>query len=350
VTIASYRRALPPLVALAALALAACSGGGQDAASPAASPSLSSSIGAAPAPVVRDANAGRSLTAVDPCSLVTQVTSKIVLTKVKLGALPGTRACHWAASALDADLTGSRYSVGILIYDHAGLSRLSALPKSEVKVTAYPALSGHQARLVKDPGTAQCTVSIGVTGSSRVDVAVYGSSLTANCAGATEVAPLVAGQLPGGTGSGGSAQPPGGGGAPSGPLATVDPCSLTAKVTVKLTRLKSGQGYCQWVYSSSKNIRTAQIEQVEVDLVYTAGLGGIASSPSITMTPYPALDGHQARQAIEASLNTCLISVGVSGSSRVDVGVDDYLGSAVGACTLARRVAPMIAQQLPAGS
>jgi hypothetical protein len=347
VTIASYRRALPPLVALAALALAACSGGPDAGASP-ASPSVSSAT--VPAPVVRDANAGRPLTAVDPCSLVTQVTSEIVLTKVKLGALPGTRACHWAASALDADLTGSRYSVGILIYDHAGLSRLAALPKSEGNVTAYPALSGHQARLVKDPGTAQCTVSIGVTGSSRVDVAVYGSSLAANCAGAAEVAPLVAGQLPGGTATGGSAQPAGGAGAPSGPLAAVNPCSLTAQVTVKLTKLKSGQGYCQWVYSSSKNIRTAQIEQVEVDLVYTAGLGGIAGSPSMTVTPYPAIAGHQARQAIEASLHTCLISVGVTSSSRVDVGVDDYLGSAVGACTLARRVAPMIAQQLPAGS
>jgi hypothetical protein len=338
-----------PLALLAAVTIAGCSAGGPRT----AAVGHSSAAGAPPAappsatPAARNANAGRPLSAVDPCSLGSQLTAGIDLVKVKAGALPGTRACNWEAAKLDADLTGSKYAMSVYVYDHAGLPAATA-PGSGDTVTHYPSLGGHQARLVKNAGTGKCAVALSVTSSSRADVSVYGSSLAADCAAATAAAPAVAGQLPGGQpgSTGADAAVPAS--APRGPLAAVDPCSLGAPVKAGLAVVKSGPGYCQWVYGTTKSIKTAQIEAVEVDFVYGAGLGGIVRSPDVTMAPYPAVDGHRASTETVPSLNSCFISVGVTASSRVDVGVDDYLGTYAGACALVRKFAPMLARQLPA--
>jgi hypothetical protein len=362
------------LALLLAVTMAGCSAGGprtaataQGHSSAAGTPAAASPAGGPPAaaspaaarpaaatPAARNANAGRSLSAVDPCSLGSQLTAEIDLVKVKAGALPGTRACNWEAAKLDADLTGSSYAVSVYIYDHAGLPAATA-PQSGDTVTHYPSLEGHQARLVKNAGTGKCTVALSVTASSRADVSVYGSSLAADCAAATAAAPAVAGQLPAVAGQLPGGQPGSAGSgaagpasAPRGPLAAVAPCSMGARVTAGLTVVKSGPGYCQWVYGTTKSIKTAQIEAVEVDFVYGAGLRGIVPSPDVTMAPYPAVDGHRASTETVPSLNSCFISVGVTASSRVDVGVDDYLGSYAGACALARKFAPMLARQLPA--
>jgi hypothetical protein len=339
-----------PLAAFVAVTIAGCSSGGPAAApAPASQAGRSSAAPATPA-AAPNANALKPLSAVDPCSLVGQVTPMIELTKVKTPALKGARSCNWEAASMDADLTSRRFALNVNIYARSSLKKLSGLPRSEDAVTTYPSLAGHPARLVKNAGTGECYVSIGVTSSSRVDVTAFGGALGANCAGVMAAAPLIAGQLPGGRPGGTSAAPADRGFAPAGPLAAVAPCSLGTGIKVKLTKTKTGQNYCQWVYASSKNISTAQIEGVEVDLVYAGGVGAIAHSGSLTMVALPAVAGHPARLVTETGTNSCFVALGVSGSSRVDVGVDDYLGNAGLACKLAQQVAPAVAAQLPAAS
>jgi hypothetical protein len=346
VPIVRYRPAVVPLAVLAAVAIAGCSTGGPHAAAPAQGGSSAARAPAAATPAVRDANAGRSLSAVDPCSLGAQVTPIIDLTKVKAGSPDGTRGCTWHASALDADLTGTDYTLSVYIFDHDGLPREDVPPPGET-ITKYAGLAGHQTRLVKNAGTEACTVSIAVTSSSRVDVVVYASALAADCAAATEAAPAVAGQLPGGQPGSSGAQPVAAN-APSGPLAAVDPCSLGAQDRAGLTKVKSGRGFCEWVSGSPKSVPSSQFEAVEADFVYSSGLDGIVHDPDVTIAAFPSVAGHPASLATIPPLNSCVISLGVTSSSRVDVGVDDYLGSAAAACQLARKVAPVLARKLPA--
>jgi len=171
VPIVRYRPAVVPLAVLAAVAIAGCSTGGPHAAAPAQGGSSAARAPAAATPAVRDANAGRPLSAVDPCSLGAQVTPIIDLTKVKAGSPDGTRGCTWHASALDADLTGTDYTLSVYIFDHDGLPREDVPPPGET-ITKYAGLAGHQTRLVKNAGTEACTVSIAEKAASIICTSV----------------------------------------------------------------------------------------------------------------------------------------------------------------------------------
>jgi hypothetical protein len=104
---------------------------------------------------------------------------------------PGARACLWDKNA---DASSPGYTVAIGIYDHAGLDQLNS---TAFTITNYQ-VGKHQGRLSKDPAGHTCIVSIGVTGTSRVDVVgVDGAGRQEQaCTVATLVAPSVEQKLP----------------------------------------------------------------------------------------------------------------------------------------------------------
>jgi hypothetical protein len=138
------------------------------------------------------ATANDPLAHTDPCSLLDQA----VITANQLkpdtsGIGPGTRYCRW-----DTGPTGIGYNIAINIYDNAGLDQLST---DGFIITNYP-VGHHQGRMSKDTIPGVCSVSIGITRTSRVDVvgADYGGQEDRACVVATTVAPAVEQKLPGG--------------------------------------------------------------------------------------------------------------------------------------------------------
>jgi hypothetical protein len=129
---------------------------------------------------------------VDPCSLLDPaVISQNQLQQVKSGIGPGTRYCRWDTGAITS---GVGYDIDVNVYDHAGLDQLST---AGFTITNYP-VGRHQGRMSKDTAGHGCVVSVGVTGTSRVDVVGVDSSgqLDRSCVEATTVAPSVEQKLP----------------------------------------------------------------------------------------------------------------------------------------------------------
>jgi uncharacterized protein DUF3558 len=136
------------------------------------------------------------LAGIDPCTLLgAAIISTNQLTQGQTRPEPGARTCSWDKNA---DSSGPGYTVSIGIYDHAGLDKLNA---TDFTVTDYP-VGQHQGRLSKDPAGHTCAVSIGITGTTRVDVVGIdgGGRQEQACTVATLVAPSVEQKLPGGNG------------------------------------------------------------------------------------------------------------------------------------------------------
>jgi len=133
------------------------------------------------------------------------------------------------------------------------------------------------------------------------------------------------------------------------PLARVDPCSLLDQAVITANHLQpdtSGIGpgtrYCRWDtgasgvgYSLAINI----YDQAGLDQLSTAGF---------TVTNYP-IGSHQGRTSKDTVGHTCLVSIGVTSTSRVDVVGVDYGGQLDRACVVATTVAPAVEQKLPGG-
>jgi hypothetical protein len=132
------------------------------------------------------------LSRVDPCALLDPaVIQQNQLQSDKSGTGPGSRYCQW-----DTGASGVGYNVAINIYDHAGIDQL---PTTGFVVTNDP-VGNHSGRLSKATAGGACSVSIGVTSTSRVDVVGvdYSGQLDRACVVATTVAPSVAQKLPAG--------------------------------------------------------------------------------------------------------------------------------------------------------
>ncbi|HEX3649374.1 MAG TPA: DUF3558 family protein, partial [Pseudonocardiaceae bacterium] len=134
------------------------------------------------------------LASVDPCSLLDPaVISQNQLQHDTSGNGPGDRYCSWQ-TAVTSD---AGYSIAINIYDHAGLNQLNTV---DFTVTNHP-VGQHQGRMSKQTGGSACSVSVGVTSTSRVDVVGVDDSgqQDRSCVEATTVAPSVEQRLPTGT-------------------------------------------------------------------------------------------------------------------------------------------------------
>ncbi|HKN98111.1 MAG TPA: DUF3558 family protein [Pseudonocardiaceae bacterium] len=136
------------------------------------------------------------LAGVDPCSLLDPaVMSQNHLHPDTSGTELGVRYCRWDTGATT---NGIEYTIAININDDAGLNQLN---RPGFAVTNYP-VGSHQGRMSKRVGGSTCAVSIGVTGTSRIDI--VGSDRSGqqdrSCVEATTVAPSIEQRLPSATG------------------------------------------------------------------------------------------------------------------------------------------------------
>lgn len=131
------------------------------------------------------------------------------------------------------------------------------------------------------------------------------------------------------------------------PLAKIDPCSLLDPAVIKQNQLesdKSGTGpgtrYCQWDTGASGvgyNIAINVYDKAGLDQLSTTGT---------TVTNDP-VGRHPGRLSKDTTGGTCLVSIGVTSTSRVDVVGVDYGGQLDRACVVATTVAPSVEQKLP---
>jgi hypothetical protein len=130
---------------------------------------------------------------IDPCSLLDPaVVARNGMHNAGAETSLGARSCSWDRNA---DATGGGFSIAINIYDQAGLDQLNTI---NFTVTNYP-IGRHQGRLNKETAGDTCSVSIGVTAMSRVDIVGVpppGQGPSVGCQLAELAAPSIEQKLP----------------------------------------------------------------------------------------------------------------------------------------------------------
>ena len=185
------RITLLPLLASAALTVAACGGSTPGTASPTSS-ATSTTSGSS----TGSSDAANKLLQTDPCSLL----SSSVLSQYGLGAGKssndaGARSCGWQKPT---DNNGNGYTLGVDIWDSLGIKDID--PSSNT-ITDDP-INGRPAKQTQDKVGDVCAVVLGVTDSSRVDVQVNesNSDMSQACQEANQFAKIIGPELPGGNG------------------------------------------------------------------------------------------------------------------------------------------------------
>jgi uncharacterized protein DUF3558 len=135
------------------------------------------------------------------------------------------------------------------------------------------------------------------------------------------------------------------------PLADIDPCSLLAPAVISQNQLQpdtSGTGpgdrFCRWQTAVSSHNGYS----IAINVYDHAGLHQL-NTAAFAVTDHP-VGRHQGRLSKQTGGSACLVSMGVTNTSRVDVvGVDDS-GQQDRSCVLATTVAPAVEQRLPSGT
>jgi hypothetical protein len=166
---------LPLLAATIALVATGCSAPAGGSPAPTTDP---------PASVSASPTSGVSA-AIDPCALLTgSEIQQFGLQPNGRDTAGGGRACSWYKNL--------QYTVGIEVFDHAGLAQLSTTGRT---ITDHP-VGSHDGRLVLSTGGG-CGVFLAITKTSMVDVDTAGSpSDTQSCQLAEQYATFVEPRLP----------------------------------------------------------------------------------------------------------------------------------------------------------
>jgi hypothetical protein len=150
-----------------------------------------------------------------------------------------------------------------------------------------------------------------------------------------------------------SAQPTSGGSTSSGTsLASVDPCSLITQTQVTSNGLMAGQSVnapggraCRWVAPDSGS--TINGYDLQVVIYDQAGLDKLNTTGD-TVSDY-TVGKYQGKLLQDTSLSNCIVSLGTTSTSRIDI----YVNSSSGmdqSCQLVKEVAPKVVANFPAGS
>ncbi len=181
----THRTLALPLLVAAIVGLSACSSqrpGSPTAAASSTTGSPSSRAGADP------------LASVDPCSLITSAElASNGLQPGKIVNAPGARACSWNRPDDGATIDG--YLIQIAIYDTAGLDQLN----TSVGTASDYSVGKYQGKLLRYKAGLTCTVALGITSTSRIDIDVITStSVDQSCTLVERVAPAVVSHFPAG--------------------------------------------------------------------------------------------------------------------------------------------------------
>jgi hypothetical protein len=191
------RLAILPLVAMAALGLAACSSTTTGQGTPVTTPAQGSTGGpgtGSPSSGGSSGGGGSALASVQPCNLLSSATlSQFGLSKTQSITIPAARPCDWTKPV---DINGANgYSVEIAIRDSQGIKDINAAGNTVTEDN----VGSHDGRLVQADAGGGCIVVIGVGDSSRVDVSVAGTDTNQACSVANQLAKVVEPQLPTGS-------------------------------------------------------------------------------------------------------------------------------------------------------
>lgn len=133
------------------------------------------------------------------------------------------------------------------------------------------------------------------------------------------------------------------------PLASVDPCTLLDPALLsqnQLVKSKSGIAagarFCDWV---SGPTATSVGYSVSVNVYDHAGLGDL-STAGFSITDH-AVGQHQGRLSTPTAGDTCVVSMEMSPTSRVDVVGADGAAVVATSCKIATLIAPSVEHQLP---
>ncbi|MCR3720540.1 MULTISPECIES: DUF3558 domain-containing protein [Prauserella salsuginis group] len=184
------RPTLLPLVAIAAVAVTACSNseGGIPEADAGSSPARSSVVTSPSAD--DETGPGTSLSDLDPCSLLNQADVR------QFGPVEEAQreeedlvdSCSWEPDR--SQTSGERGTLGIVIRENAGLQDMNDLGMGVQRTEE----DGRQYARVPDPNG--CGIAIGVTNNARVDILVTGADPDKACEMANTLAEVVEPKVP----------------------------------------------------------------------------------------------------------------------------------------------------------
>jgi predicted small secreted protein len=188
------RLAILPLVAMAALGLAACSSTTTGQGTPVTTPGQGGSTGA-PSSSGSSGGGSSPLASLQPCDLLSSsVLTQFGLTRSSSITIPAARPCNWSKSV---DINGENgYAVEIDIRDSQGIKDINSANDTVTEDN----VGSHDGRELQATAGGSCTVVIGVSDSSRVDVGVTaGTDTSQACSVANQLAKVVEPQLPAGS-------------------------------------------------------------------------------------------------------------------------------------------------------
>ncbi len=115
-------------------------------------------------------------------------------------------------------------------------------------------------------------------------------------------------------------------------------------MTRSQTGTESGARYCSWQRPVDANGQNGYV--VAVGLRDSQGLASV-NTDGYTATPVQ-IGRHQGKQLQANGSGGCIVVIGVTATSRVDVTVTDSV-TAASACSTANQLANVVEPQLPAG-
>lgn len=136
------------------------------------------------------------------------------------------------------------------------------------------------------------------------------------------------------------------------PLAATDPCTLLDASVISQNQLSSGKSAtgpgvreCRWDKSADSS---SAGYLVTIGIYDHAGLDDLSTAGFIVSNN--PVGSHQGRLSKDTAGHTCDVSLGISKTSRVDIGGVDGAGNLDAACVVATQIAPLVEQKLPAGT
>lgn len=158
------------------------------------------------------------------------------------------------------------------------------------------------------------------------------------------------GQTTTGSGGGGTTTTSGGGG--GSPLAALQPCNLVSgseqtqlQVSQSQSGTESGARYCAWQRPVDASGQNGYV--VSVDLRDSQGMDSVNTGGYDVTSE--TVGKHQGKQLKATASAGCIVVIGVSATSRVDVTATDGTAT-TSSCQIANQLANVVEPQLPSGS
>lgn len=137
------------------------------------------------------------------------------------------------------------------------------------------------------------------------------------------------------------------------PLASADPCSLITQSDESSSQLQPGKAItaaggrgCRW--DRPDDGATIDGYTIQIDIYNNAGIDQLNTAGGGPVTDY-SVGKYQGKTFEDTPLSYCVISLGTTSTSRIDIAVNSSQGMAK-SCSLVKEVAPIVVSHFPAGS